>query len=81
MKILLGLLLSVATLFAVDINHANQKELTTLKGVGVKTAQNIIDYRTIKGCFSSIDALVNVKGIGAKTFEKNRAVLEAKKCK
>ena len=81
MKILLSFLLLSITLFAnVDINHANLKELTTLKGVGAKTAQNILEYRERNGCFSSIEEFVKVKGIGKKTLEKNRDNLEAKKC-
>jgi len=81
MKLLFSFLLLTVTLFAnVDINHANLKELTTLKGVGAKTAQNILDYLEKYGCFSSIEDFVKVKGVGTKTLEKNRDNLEAKKC-
>jgi len=81
MKLLLSFLLLTMTLFAnVDINHANLKELTTLKGIGAKTAQNILDYREKYGCFSGIEDFVKVKGVGKKTLEKNRDNLEAKKC-
>ena len=81
MKILLSFLLLSIILFAnVDINHANLKELTTLKGIGAKTAQKILEYREKNGCFSSIEELVKVKGVGTKTLEKNRANLEAIKC-
>ena len=80
MKLILSLLLTVLTLLAVDINHADTKELTILKGIGVKTAQKIVDYRTKHGCFGSIEDIVKVKGIGKKTLEKNRPNLEVTKC-
>ena len=81
MKLFLGLLLTTFTLLALDINHADTKELTTLKGVGAKTAQKIVDYRTKYGCFTSIEDLVKVKGVGKKTLEKNKTILEVKECK
>ena len=81
MKFILSFLLLAITLFAnIDINHANTKALTTLKGIGTKIAQNILEYRKKHGCFLSIEDIVKVKGIGKKILEKNRAILEAKKC-
>jgi competence ComEA-like helix-hairpin-helix protein len=53
----------------VDINSATEKELTTLPGVGSKTAKEIVAARP----FKTIDDLKNVKGIGDKTFEKLKA--------
>jgi len=41
MKIITLLLLSISFLFAnIDINHADAKELTTLKGIGAKKAKS-----------------------------------------
>lgn len=58
----------------VNINTASPSQLAAvLKGVGLKKAQAIIDYRKKYGPFKSIDELTAVKGIGAKTLEKNRA--------
>ncbi|AOE50186.1 ComEA family DNA-binding protein [Kangiella sediminilitoris] len=58
----------------VNINKADSSQLAaTLKGVGVKKAQAIIDYREKFGPFKSVDELTAVKGIGAKTLEKNRS--------
>ncbi|GAA4348986.1 ComEA family DNA-binding protein [Kangiella taiwanensis] len=58
----------------VNINTASSSQLAAvLKGVGLKKAQAIIDYRQKFGPFKSIDELTAVKGIGAKTLEKNRA--------
>lgn len=80
MKLFTLLLATALSLLALDINHADLKELQSLKGIGSKTAQNIIDYRKKYGCFSSIEDLVKVKGVGKKTLEKNSDILEAKEC-
>lgn len=49
---------------AVNINTATVEELTTLKGVGEKRAQEIIEYRKKHGHFKSVDDLGKVPGIG-----------------
>jgi competence protein ComEA len=49
---------------AVNINTATKEELTSIKGVGDKRAQDIIDYRAKNGPFKSIDDLEKVPGIG-----------------
>ena len=54
----------------ININKATVAELVTLKGVGEKTAANIVEYRTLHGDFKAIDEIVNVKGVGDKTFAK-----------
>ncbi|QOY54051.1 helix-hairpin-helix domain-containing protein [Candidatus Sulfurimonas marisnigri] len=81
MKILTMIFLGVSLLFGtVDINNADQTELSSINGIGAKKADAIIKYRSTN-CFKSIDELANVKGIGAKTVEKNRANLTANGCK
>ncbi len=59
----------------IDINRASEGELTSLHGIGSSKAQAIILYRDMFGDFKTVDELANVKGIGAKTIEKNRARL------
>jgi len=49
---------------AVNINTATKEELTALKGIGDKRAQEIIDYRKKNGDFKSVDDLEKVPGIG-----------------
>src|SRR6266513_5466955 len=49
---------------AVNINTASKEELTSLKGVGDKRAQEIINYRKKNGDFKSVDDLEKVPGIG-----------------
>jgi competence protein ComEA len=56
----------------VNINTASITELDRLPGVGPATAQKIIDYRNQIGRFSSIDQLLEVKGIGTKKLEQMR---------
>lgn len=53
----------------VNINTANVKELTALKGIGEKKAKAIILYRKANGKFKSASDLSNVKGIGEKTVK------------
>ncbi|KKK35452.1 hypothetical protein WN59_01065 [Salinicoccus sediminis] len=53
----------------VNINTAGVPELTSLNGIGEKKAQVIIDYREESGLFMAPEDLMNVPGIGEKTFE------------
>lgn len=52
----------------VSLNNATVEELITLPGVGEKTAQAIIHHRDTTGGFTSVDDLLNVKGIGPSKF-------------
>ena len=61
----------------VNINAASASELAdSLDGIGDAKAQAIVAYRTAHGAFKSADALVEVKGIGLKTVEKNAAFIK-----
>ncbi|MCD8514135.1 MAG: helix-hairpin-helix domain-containing protein [Nitrincola sp.] len=58
---------------AININTASASEIAaTLSGVGPSKAQAIVDYRTEKGGFVTIEELVQVPGIGPATLERNR---------
>ncbi len=48
----------------VDVNTATAEELDTLPGVGPATAQAILDAREQRGSFSSVEDLLDVRGIG-----------------
>ncbi len=54
----------------VDINLASVMELEVLPAIGPVTAQKIIDYRNLKGAFKSKQEIMEVSGIGVKTYEK-----------
>ena len=78
-KWILGCLLGcLMTAFAwaaeqVNINTASAQEIAeTLNGVGLSKAEKIVEYRETNGPFRHIDELVNVKGIGLRTVDKNR---------
>ena len=59
----------------ININRATEGELTLLHGIGSNKAQAIILYREMFGSFRTVDELTKVKGIGAKTVDKNRGRL------
>lgn len=52
----------------ININTADSSELQKIPGVGAKTAEKIINYRS-QNSFSSIEDIKNVDGIGDKKFE------------
>ncbi len=60
---------------AVNLNTASQAELESLSGIGVAKARAIVAYREAHGSFTSVDQLLEVKGIGKALLEKNRARL------
>jgi competence ComEA-like helix-hairpin-helix protein len=53
----------------VNINTADASQLALLPRIGEKAAQRIIEYRTEHGPFKKATDLMQVKGVGAKTFE------------
>ncbi|MBN2547742.1 MAG: ComEA family DNA-binding protein [Anaerolineales bacterium] len=59
----------------ININTASQTELESLPGIGPVTAQQIIAYREANGPFAQIEDLMDVPGIGEKTFEKIRDLI------
>ena len=59
----------------INLNTAKQGELEVLPGIGPKTAARIIEYREKKGPFKKIEELMNVQGIGEKSFLKLRPQL------
>lgn len=67
---------SPATEAAAAMVNLNTADAVTLErellGIGEVKAQAIVEYRTANGAFASVDDLLEVKGIGAATLEKNR---------
>lgn len=59
----------------VNINTASAQELSLLPRVGAKVAQRIIDYRNEHGKFAKTSDLMQVKGIGDKSFQNLSAYL------
>jgi comEA protein len=60
----------------VDLNSATAEQLETLPGVGPRTAERIIEYRRDNGSFKKIEELMNVRGIGERSFLKLRPVVK-----
>lgn len=56
----------------VNINTASAVELSSLPGIGSKTAENILAYRKKNGKFSKADQLLNIKGVGKAKLAKLR---------
>ena len=54
----------------VSINASDAETLSTLPGIGVKTAEKIIQYRSQNGLFQSLEELMEVSGIGTAKFDK-----------
>ena len=66
---------TLASMEKININQADAKTLSTLKGIGKDRAVKIIEYREKNGPFQKIEDLMKVKGIGKKIFEQNVNVL------
>ncbi|MFC5604025.1 helix-hairpin-helix domain-containing protein [Sporosarcina koreensis] len=62
----------------VNINTADAQELMTIPGIGPSKAAAIIQYREEHGPFPAPDAIMEVSGIGPKTFEKLESFITAK---
>ena len=54
----------------VDLNTGTAKELQQLPGIGKGLAKRIVEYRTANGPFKNVEELMQVRGIGKKTFAK-----------
>ena len=67
-----------AAIQKVNINKADLKTLTTLKGIGDKRAKAIIKYRNKSGPFKSPEDIMQVEGIGEDIFKKNKSLFEVK---
>ena len=59
----------------ININTAGVTELMQLPKVGQKTAERILGFRKQHGSFKRIEEIMNVKGIGEKSFAKLKPYL------
>jgi len=62
-KTFLALIISSVFAFAINVATASKAELMTIKGIGAKKAEAIINYRA-KNKIKTVDDLKGVKGIG-----------------
>ena len=65
----------------INLNTATAAQIATLPGIGPKTADLIVQYRQKNGSFKKIEEIMNVRGIGEKSFLKlkNRIAVTAPK--
>ena len=78
-SLVLALALSASAFAAdkVNVNTADAAAIAAaLNGVGESKAEAIVAYRQEHGPFKSAEQLAQVKGIGLKTVEKNRDMIE-----
>ena len=59
----------------VNLNTATVAQLEALPGIGKSTAERILEYRQKNGSFKKIEDLMNVRGIGEKSFLKMKALI------
>lgn len=62
----------------ININTASAGELEKLPGVGPARAADIIQYRQANGGFKTPEEIMNIRGIGEKTFEKMKGMITVK---
>ena len=58
-----------------NLNAATEAQLEALPGIGPSTATRIVEYRKKNGAFKKVEELMNVKGIGEKSFLKLKGLI------
>ena len=59
----------------VNLNTATVAQLGSLPGIGPKTADLIVQYRQKNGPFKKVEEIMNVRGVGEKSFLKLKSRL------
>jgi len=59
----------------VNLNTASAADLENLPGVGAKMAERIVEYRQKNGPFKKVEDLMNVRGVGEKSFLKLKPLI------
>ena len=62
----------------ININTATVDELVQLQRIGQAYAAKIVEYREVNGPFQKPEDIMNVPGIGPKTFDINKDIIIVK---
>jgi competence protein ComEA len=60
---------------ALNLNSATSAQLEALPGIGKATAERIVEYRQKNGGFKKVEDLMNVRGVGEKSFLKLKPLI------
>jgi comEA protein len=66
---------AAAQAVVVNLNTATAAEIAVLPGIGIKTAELIVQYRQKNGGFKKIEEIMNVRGVGEKSFLKLKSLI------
>jgi competence protein ComEA len=66
---------TVSAAAPINLNSATSAQLEALPGIGAKTAERIIEYRQKNGGFKKVEDLMNVRGVGEKSFLKLKPLI------
>ena len=61
---------TAVSLEVVNLNSATAAQIASLPGIGPKTADLVVQYRQKNGPFKKIEEIMNVRGVGEKSFLK-----------
>jgi competence protein ComEA len=72
---------AAASTEVVNLNSATAVQIADLPGIGAKTAELVVQYRVKNGPFKKIEEIMNVRGVGEKSFLriKDRITVAAEK--
>ncbi|RPI51800.1 MAG: helix-hairpin-helix domain-containing protein [Acidobacteria bacterium] len=59
---------AASTAETINLNSATAAQIASLPGIGLKTAELVVQYRQKNGPFKKIEEIMNVRGIGEKSF-------------
>ncbi len=62
-------------LHSISLNTGTKEDLVRLPGVGPATAERILEYRSERGAFRSLEEIKNVHGLGQSHYEKMKKYL------